>query len=302
MAPQDYIQFKRDGYFIERGVFDDRELSRLRQLAREIQELTRRTLPRGTRFWFGHEDRSRIPADRRPLATWGVNELTRPELLRIELVNVFAHPRIHAALEILLDGQPRAWGIKMLWTPKIVGYNLGWHRDQLDQDLYDIVHHKPAAQDHVQFNAALNDDDCFLVIPGSHRRPLTPVEWEALRSDKTAELPGQVVAALHPGDVLYMDAHTLHRGRSAVEGDRLTLHYSAQADWVPLEPWGDPEHFRWITSDEFINQLHPLARPLYQRLRTAQRTDDAMGFIVEAARRAGWVEHQQPASAAVAFS
>ena len=268
-------QFQRDGFYIDRGVFSPEELSELRPLARRVQQKTRETLPSGTRFWFGGaDDRARIPEDQKPLATWGVNEITRQTLLELGLVDVFAHPRVHQAMTALLGPEPRAWGIKILWTPKVVGYDLGWHRD-IPAAFWDVIHHKPEAQDHVQFNAALNDDDCFLVVPGSHRRPLTENEWDAIKTDKTRDLPGTVTAALAPGDILYMDAHTLHRGRSALEGDRLTLHYSAQAQWVPLQEWGDPEHFAWITSPEFIAQLAPDARPLYERLRTAQRTDDA---------------------------
>ena len=321
MFTQDQVhQFQRDGFYIDRGVFSADELTRLRTLARHVQQHTRDHLPPGTRYWFGGREQRReamqrlgielpeaavgeggdpegkgerrawwdaMPHEVKAKASWGVNEITRPALFHPELVNVFAHPRVHAAMNALLD-QPRAWGIKMLWTPHIVGYNLGWHRDQMKEDLYDFAHHKPAAQDHVQFNAALNDDDCFLVVPGSHRRPLTDDEWHALHHDKTADLPDQVVAALEPGDILYMDAHALHRGRSAVEGDRLTLHYSAQSQWVPLKPWGSPDDFAFITSDEFIGQLHPDVRPFYTRLRTAARTDEAMGFLKEAARAHGW--------------
>ncbi len=217
-----------------------------------------------------------------------MNEITRPSLFEPDLVNVFAHARVRHALHALLGPEPRAWGIKVLWTPKVVGYDLHWHRDQVDLPLYDGIHHKPEAQDHVQFNAALNFDDCFLVVPGSHRRPLTEGEWHALRHDKTADLPGQVVAALEPGDILYMDAHTLHRGRSGIEGERLTLHYSAQAQWVPLKEWGTPEDFAWITSDAFLRRIAPEARPLYERLRWAQRTEEAMGFAIAAAEANGW--------------
>lgn len=285
----DVAQFQRDGYWIDRGVFTTEELARLRTHAARIQQTTRETLPAGTRFWYGNsENRAVIPEDLRPMATWGVNEITRPSLFAPELVDVFAHPRVHLALHALLGPEPRAWGIKILWTPKVVGYDLGWHRDQVDRSLYDWVHYKPAAQDHVQFNAALNADDCFLVVPGSHRRPLTETEWHALREENTAALPGQVVAALEPGDILYMDAHTLHRGRSDVDGDRLTLHYSAQAQWVPLKPWGTPEDFAFLTSDAFLRRLAPETRPLYERLRTARRTDEAMGFLTAEAEKQGW--------------
>ncbi len=282
-SPEDKAQFLRDGFFIDRGAFTPSECDTLRESARRVQQKTRETLPDGTRFWYGGgEDRTKIPDESRPLATWGVNEITRPELLDPALVNVFAYPRVHQALHTLLGPEPRAWGIKLLWTPKIVDYDLQWHRD-LDSALYDVVHQKPAAQDHVQFNAALNFDDCFIVVPGSHRRTLTSQEWDAIRNHPTAPLPGQIETALQPGDILYMDAHTLHRGRSSIGGDRLTLHYSAQAQWVPLKEWGTPEHFAWITSEGFADALEPDVRPLYERLRTAARTDDGNEHIKRAA-------------------
>ncbi|MCC5806503.1 MAG: phytanoyl-CoA dioxygenase family protein [Opitutales bacterium] len=282
--------FLRNGYWIDRKVFNGTELERLRELAADIREDTRRHLYPGTRYWWGGKGADAVEEsdDLRPMASWGVNEITRPALFEPELVDVFAHPRVSAALHAILGPEPRAWGIKILWTPKVVGYDLGWHRDQMKQDLYDYAHLKPAAQDHVQFNAALNDDDCFLVVPGSHRRPLNGEEWDALSRNPTAALPGEVVAALEPGDILYMDAHTLHRGRSAVEGDRLTLHYSAQAQWVPLKPWGNETDFAFITSDDFIQSLSPDTRPLYERLRTAARTDRALSFLEERAAEAGW--------------
>jgi hypothetical protein len=294
----DVEQFKRDGYFIARGVFRDAELRRYRALARKLQEQTRRHLYPGTRFWFGGaQNRANIPPESLPLATWGVNEITRRELFEPELVDVFSHPEVDQAMHALLGAEPRAWGIKLLWTPKLVSYNLHWHRDQMkDKSLYDYAQFKPAEQDHVQFNAALNHDDCFIMVPGSHRRALTATEWHAVLHDRTAELPGQLRAELAPGDILYMDAHALHRGRCDTETDRLTLHYSAQAQWVPLHPWSDPADFAWITSEEFIGRLAPATRPYYQRLRSAQRADQPMSFLEQAARAHGWKPAPKPAA------
>jgi len=289
LTPDQLAQFRSDGFLIVRSVFAGELLERLDRAASAIRDRVKAELPEGTRYWFGRQGKAaEATRAERALATWGVNEITRPSLFDPDLINVFAHPDVHAHLHALLGPEPRAWGIKLLWTPKLVGYDLGWHRDQLKKEMYDWIHLKPAAQDHVQFNAALHADDCFLVVPGSHRRPLTETEWRAVRSEPTAALPGEVQAVLAPGDILYMDAHTLHRGRSAVTGDRLTLHYSAQAQWVPLEPWGDPADFEWITSQAFLDRIDPLARPLYERLRTAERTEDAMGFVKDRAAAAGW--------------
>ncbi len=292
LTEADVAQFKRDGFFIAREVFNAEELEHYRKLARNIQEKTRQHLYPGTRYWFGDkEERTRAkdtdyPHELRAQASWGINELPRKELFEPDLVNVFGQDNIHQAMHALLD-QPRAWGIKMLWSPTYKPYDLGWHRDQLKHDLYDYIHYKPVAQDHVQFNAALNEDHCFLVIPGSHRRTLTEEEWQKVRTNEP--ITGEVVAECKAGDVLFMDAHALHRGRCSTDSDRLTLHYSAQSQWVPLKPWGHEGHFDWLTSDAFIGQLSEKTRPYYERLKTAERTEDAMGFVKQEAVEHGWV-------------
>ncbi len=290
-SPQDAAFFAEQGYLIVRGVFDEDERARLEDLARRVRDQVNQTLPPGTRFWFGpgrQKPMDDMTLAERAAATWGVNELPRRELLEPELVNVLGHPALDAVTRGLLGEGPTAWGIKLLWSPRTVDYNLGWHRDQMPPSLYDYAHTKPAGNDHVQYNAALHRDDSFIVVPGSHRRPLTEAEWHAVREDRTAELPGQITAALEPGDVVFMDAHALHRGRNTVDSDRLTLHYSARAGHLPVQPWGHAGHFEWITSAAFIEQLDPVAAGYYRRLGYAPRTEHAMSFLYETARAAGW--------------
>lgn len=286
MNEQQVRQFKQDGFWIDRGVFSDEQLQRLRRVAGEVKDRAIEMGISGLRYWDKGLDRDSLTPTEKGLSTWGIGRITRPPLCEMELVNAFAHPRVSDALNAMVD-QPRAWAIKILWTPKMVGYDLGWHRDQVGKELYDRVHLKPAAQDHVQFNAALNEDSAFRVVPGSHRRPLTETEWDAVNNAPIAELPGEVVAELEAGDILYMDAHALHRGKCDMSDNRLTLHYSVQAQRIPLQPWGTDEEWAFITSEEFIDRLEPAAKPLYQRLRTAERTEDKMGWLKKELAAAG---------------
>jgi hypothetical protein len=264
--------FHRDGILVVRGLLADVRADLLPR-ARAVQAQVRRTLPPGTRMWRGG---SEPPPERRGEATWGINEITRPELFDAGLVDVLGHPGVAAVLAALVD-RPRAWGLKLLWNPTWRPYDLAWHRDCLEPAEHALCACKPAANDHVQFNAALTTDRSFQVLPGSHRRALTPDEFAAWGTRRP--LPGQVRVDLEPGDVLFMDAHALHRGSATVDEDRLTLHYSVQADWVPLAPWGEPDHAAWIRSDPFLARLAPATRPCYERLRTAPPAADAMDWL-----------------------
>jgi hypothetical protein len=264
--------FHRDGILVVRGLLAD-VLADLLPRARAVQAQVRRTLPPGTRFWRGGTE---PPPERICDATWGINEITRPDLFDPGLVDVLGHPGVAAVLAALVD-RPRAWGLKLLWNPTWRPYDLTWHRDCLAPAEQALCAYKPAANDHVQFNAALTADRSFLVVPGSHRRALTPEECAAWGS--RADLPGRIRVDLAPGDVLFMDAHALHRGSATVDADRLSLHYSVQADWVPLAPWGEPDRTAWIRSDAFLACLAPATRPCYERLRTAPPAADAMDWL-----------------------
>jgi hypothetical protein len=283
MTDQGRAFFHENGYYILREAFGKDELAVLRERARIIQERVRKAPIKGTRF-FGVPDSVTNDVQKGPY-TWGVNEITRPELFDAVLINALGSEKIDAVLTAVIE-EPRAWGLKILWAPQVVDYDLIWHRDVADK-LEPVIPYKDPRNDHVQFNAALEYDDSFIVIPKSHRRPLTPDEL-SMRRQNTATLPGQLRVELDPGDVVFMDAHAFHRGQAKAGAPRLSLHFSVQAQWVPLKPWGEPEHFAWITSDDFIGQLAPRLQPYYERLKTAETVDDAMGWLVQRARDAGW--------------
>ena len=73
---------------------------------------------------------------------------------------------------------------------------------------------KPLVNDHIQFNAALESDSSFIVVPGSHRRSMLAKEREILERDPCGEPSGQLRVELEPGDMVIMDAHALHRGEA----------------------------------------------------------------------------------------
>lgn len=273
--------FKENGYAVLRSAFAGDQLEELRAHARALRERADRELPDGVRF----VDKTHRNADH----SWGVNEITRPGWFDPVLVNAIAAPALLDALKALLV-EPRAWGQKMLWAPRGADYNLHWHRD-IDHKYDALMPFKDDRNDHVQFNGALEEDDSFVVVPKSHRRAILPEEIEALGRDHRGDLPGQIRVKLQPGDVVMMDAHALHRGSARAGAPRLSLHFSFQAQWVPLRPWGNPSDFAWIQSDAFLEQLHEEVRPMYLRLREAERlgeTDNHMAWLEEQAKKNGY--------------
>lgn len=282
---RDRDAFHRDGFLVVRGALAGDRLAAVRTAAERVRATAERDLPRDTRFVptaGGRADPERRTAAR----TWGVGEITRPTLHDPLLIDTIAAPAIHTTLEGLLD-RPRAWGQKLLWGPRGHEYVLHWHRD-VPHAFDSLMPFKPVANDHVQFNAALDEDPAFRVVPGSHRRALTAAEWAAMDAQRAGPMPGEVQVTLGPGDVLFMDAHALHRGEVPAGHPRLSLHFSFQAQWVPLWPWGEPEDFAWITSDAFIAALHPDAQVPYRRLLEAERAPTQYGWLVAHARAHGW--------------
>lgn len=267
--------FKENGYAILRSAFSGDQLEQLCARGHALRDRADRELPDGVRY----VDKMHQDADH----SWGVNEITRPGWFDPVLVNAIAAPALLGALHDLL-GAPRAWGQKMLWAPRGAEYKLHWHRD-IDHKYDALMPFKDDRNDHVQFNGALEEDDSFVVVPKSHRRPILPEEIEALGAEHRGDLPGQVRVHLRPGDVVMMDAHALHRGSARAGAPRLSLHFSFQADWVPLRPWGTPSDFAWIQSDAFIEQLHEDVRPMYLRLRDAERLGEADNHMA-------WLEQQ----------
>lgn len=275
--------FARDGVLVVRGAIAADQVRRLHAAATRIRQTVEADLPVGTRF---APRRGSDPTERCAAATWGINEITRPAFFDPPLIDVIGLPPIIERLERLLD-RPRAWGQKLLWAPRDRDYILHWHRDV--HDAFDsLMPFKPTANDHIQFNLALAPDPSFRVVPGTHRRALIDAELAALRADSCGPMPGEIHLPLEAGDLLLMNAHALHRGEVPAGGPRLTLHFSFQAQWVPLWPWTDPDEFARLCAEDFRARLHPAAQAPYQRLATARRCTSQYGWLVDAARSRGW--------------
>jgi hypothetical protein len=190
--------------------------------------------------------------------TWGVSHIFEPDLYDPTFAEVFEHPQVMGFVRAALGDEIRFWTAHALWEPDVVDYELNWHKDNMENDR----HAADGASTHVQFNVCLTDDDCFRVIPGSHRRPLTDLERAEVEKSGIGPLPGETSVRCKAGDVLFMNHHTLHRGSGRAGVTRRTLHINVQA---ANEPTGGHTSWRFMRQEGYLERMTPVVRDLMKR-------------------------------------
>lgn len=145
-----------------------------------------------------------------------------------------------------------------------------------EEDMWDRRSGSPRsieARGGVGFHLALVDDDCFELVPGSHKRFRTEQEKEVMLHynglgvgttyglTKESPLPGGIRAALKAGQTMFWDGDTIHRGVYRPNVERLTLHNS----WGSLAPLGEgssnggpaQKRKRSVCDARFVHWCHP---------------------------------------------
>ncbi|OJJ97090.1 hypothetical protein ASPACDRAFT_33347 [Aspergillus aculeatus ATCC 16872] len=252
--PTPYLSaLQRDGFVVIPALLTPPEITHYRRIATAATHLTRtgqwpyfRTVPKQFPPW---------PSTLPPASEggiWGVQHLLHPDMPhRTDFARFYFSSKVLAVAEELLglsttpsrndedgDEEPLVMELfNLLVAPETHDFALRWHRDDIpehvspDEELRLLQTKSPhGRQSHAQYNLALCEDRSLIVVPGSHRRVRTAAERAA--DPYAAELPGQVVVTLHPGDAVFYDSNILHRGvyRAKVAGveeePRLTLHGS----------------------------------------------------------------------------
>ncbi|MDX1934416.1 MAG: hypothetical protein SFU56_17585 [Capsulimonadales bacterium] len=241
-------EFRDVGFIVVRGLIPDPLLPALRQGLENV--ITRvRMSPGDFRTRYVSASRTDI---------WGVGDVFQPTLYEQAFADYLSDDRLLDTIGAILGPEMRFWGGHALWSPERETYDLIWHRDGDDETYFD-----PSGRTtHVQFNSALGPDDSFRAVAGSHRRPLTEQERAVVRKG-TDPLPGEVVGICEPGDVLLMNAMTLHRGRSLPQAGRRTLHFNLQPK---DEPYGGRSTRPWMLAPDFLPKFRPRAQALFQNL------------------------------------
>ncbi|OIK08264.1 phytanoyl-CoA dioxygenase family protein [Bacillus sp. MUM 13] len=239
-----------NGFVVLKNVFT---LDEITELKSAVERLYEKVNENPAQFTCRYTSKTDI------VDTWGVNNIMFPETYETAFGDVFNNETLMDSIQTILGEQLRFWGAHALWSPKTTDYELRWHRDYGDNDFYN----SDGKPNHIQFNIPLYQDHCFIAIPGSHRRALYEKEQEEVMEDGTNYLEGQQEIHCEPGDVLLMNAHTLHRGRCSTSEFRRTLHYSLQAK---DEPYGGHTSFPQIRNESFLKSMNPRVRELMTNL------------------------------------
>lgn len=193
------------------------------------------------------------------LDTWGVNNILSPQLYDKCYDDILAEEKIINAIKDLIGPQLRFWGAHALWSPQKKNYELYWHRDMVGPEIYEPTG-KP---NHVQCNVPVYIDNSFHVIPGSHKRPPTNEELNQIQNGKSNEILNEVTVTCAPGDVLLMNAWTIHRGVCSFNHRRRTIHFSLQPKDEHFGGHASPD---WMRDQIYLNRLNKVTRELMQNL------------------------------------
>jgi hypothetical protein len=234
----DEDMFHRDGYVVVDGTIAPGLMGELRAAAERATSVARagkwlhgiRTC--ATPFPPYDQDASND--------VWGVHMLLHPDLGEPAFGAWYGSMALRQVCATLLGVSPDRLQMEllnMLVNPTHTHTSLPWHRDMLASDLTDAEEAAALAESlsdssiasGLQWNTALHDDACFVLVPGTHARVRTAREREVTTRSPHADLPGQKVLALRAGQTVFYNPNLLHRGVYDPGSKRATLHCSVGA-------------------------------------------------------------------------
>ncbi|KAF3936360.1 hypothetical protein ABW20_dc0108781 [Dactylellina cionopaga] len=161
---------------------------------------------------------------------WGIQHLMHPDLGLPIFKQIYTDPKLlSAACTILAVPSPLSLQLELLnllVNPHTTQFSLPYHRDTIPAGTPADEEAKMLARPRTgtQYNLALYDDDCLIVVPGSHRRPKTAEEARVLAQDDKTPLKDEIRVLLKPNQAVFFDNDILHRAEYNPSQHRATFH------------------------------------------------------------------------------
>ena len=152
-------------------------------------------------------------------------------------------------------------------------YLIGWHRDiggnerdgSYEVEMEILARHRKYF---VKWHMALLEDPCLWIVPGSHRRYRTERERECLINNPQDEIPGAEQIVLEPGQTIFWNSNSIHRGRMpAGMGERATVMGALidhRSEYDDASEKGDE---RWMLADNIRENLPQRTQRYYDNWR-----------------------------------
>jgi ectoine hydroxylase-related dioxygenase (phytanoyl-CoA dioxygenase family) len=118
--------------------------------------------------------------------------------------------------------------LNMLINP-LTDFGLDWHRDDIKPEATaeEEIAKLSLPDTGTQFNLALCNDSCLIVVPATHKRARNEQERAKTSGENRQEhIDGQLLVELQPGDCVFYNNNILHRATYNSAVKRVTLHGS----------------------------------------------------------------------------
>ncbi|KAM9904015.1 hypothetical protein OXX80_001646 [Metschnikowia pulcherrima] len=255
-------EIAHNGFTVVRNFLSEEEIAKYKKAAEIVVEYARAgnwkdVRTRGKQFppW---------PENYSP-DIWGITGLMHPALkdMSIPFQELYSDDKIlEIAGDILqVEKEGLSLGLFNMLINPLTDFELDWHRDLIKPEVSPEEEEKQLLETPnmaTQFNLALTEDKCLIVVPGSHKRVRTAEEREKTTDESRKEhISGQIVVELHPGDIVFYDNNILHRAAYSSKDVRLTLHGSyGHRDHARSRARGVLQHgvASWLDDFEPVNE------------------------------------------------
>jgi hypothetical protein len=170
-----------------------------------------------------------------------------------------------------------------LVNPAKTSFSLSWHRDTIPRGTPEDQEIKllKAPRFGTQWNTALYDDECLLVVPKSHYRAGTEEERKVMLENPKGHISGEIVVKLKAGETVFYDNNILHRAVYPIEPIRQTLHACMGTTKAGLERARNilQHEMEWVWDVKFEGNLEKMRENLI-RMRGGL-SDKELGYSLQ---------------------
>jgi len=206
------------------------------------------------------------PARKHEDDIWGVSSLLDPALNEPIFGEYMATPQVvEVAQDLLGDRELRLGLTNMLCNPLKKDFAITWHRDSGDKNATGEAElkHLTELQCGVQWNGALYDESCLCIVPGTHRRNMTPGERDVLLNRPMDKMPGELIVDLKAGQTVYYNANLLHRGVYPCTHRRETMHANLVSMREPVPFRFHYDAVTFMAAPDFKRAIPAALHPLH---------------------------------------